>query len=84
MSAAYDVVEIVAVGASPSCGVSTPLDLDHAVHAIACCEPSSLDQLTVNQSVVALASSPGKACSSQFSNANSTDEAYTSSSANTT
>jgi len=48
-----DVVEIVGVGASPSCGVLTTLDLDRAVHAMADCDRTRLDQRTVNQRVIA-------------------------------
>jgi hypothetical protein len=60
----FDVVEVVGVGASPSCGVSTTLDLAHAVEAMANCDPSALDIDTVNQRVVGANSSTGAACSS--------------------
>ncbi len=49
----FDVVEIVGVGASPSCGVSTTLDLNCALEAMARCDPSAIHRSIVNQRVVA-------------------------------
>jgi hypothetical protein len=48
----FQVVEIVGVGGSPSCGVRTTLDLDRAVAALASCEPGD-DRRTTNRDVVA-------------------------------
>jgi hypothetical protein len=48
----FEVIEIVGVGASPSCGVSTTLHLAHAVGAMAHCDPSALDIGTVNKRVI--------------------------------
>jgi hypothetical protein len=42
----------VGVGASPSCGVSTTLDLDHAIAAMACTRPCAVTRDGVNQGVV--------------------------------
>ena len=50
--AGFEVVEIVGVGGSPSCGVRTTLDLDAAVAAIARCGPGT-DGRLVNRDVVA-------------------------------
>jgi predicted secreted protein len=47
-----EVVEVVGVGASPSCGVTTTLDLDGAVRAMAWCRRCSLAPATVNRQVV--------------------------------
>ncbi len=49
----YEVVEILGVGASPSCGVSTTLALDHALEAMARCDPAALNRSFVNEHVVA-------------------------------
>jgi predicted secreted protein len=53
LDSAFEVVEIVGVGASPSCGVSTTLDLDRAIRSMARCDLSTLDRSTVNGRVVA-------------------------------
>ena len=49
----FEVVEIVGVGASPTCGVLTTLDLYQAVHNMARCDPFNVDRSTVNDIVVA-------------------------------
>jgi predicted secreted protein len=49
----FEVVEVVGVGASPSCGVWTTLDLDRAVRAMADLDPTRLDVDVVNRDVVA-------------------------------
>jgi predicted secreted protein len=49
----FEVVEVVGVGASPSCGVWTTLDLDRAVRAMAYLQPTSLDPDVVQREVVA-------------------------------
>jgi predicted secreted protein len=48
----FDVVEIVGVGGSPSCGVHTTLDLDGAVAALARCDGDT-DRRATNRDVVA-------------------------------
>ena len=48
-----EVVELVGVGASPSCGVHTTLDLGRALAAMGRCDVSRLDAVTVNGTVVA-------------------------------
>ena len=60
VSAGFDVVEIVGVAASPSCGVSATLDLDGAVEAMARCDPHRLDAAEVNASVIAANIVPGR------------------------
>ncbi len=47
-----EVVEVVGVGASPSCGVSTTVDLDGAIAAMAHCDPRAVDPATVVRRVV--------------------------------
>jgi predicted secreted protein len=49
----FEVVEVVGVGASPSCGVRTTLDLDGAVAAMARCDRSTLTAEVVRDRVVA-------------------------------
>jgi uncharacterized protein YbbK (DUF523 family) len=53
LAAGCEVVEIVGVGASPSCGVTSTLDLDGAVSAMARCDVARLEARTVNRDVVA-------------------------------
>ena len=48
-----EVVELVGVGASPSCGVTTTLDLDGALRVMARCQRCALVPLIVNEQVVA-------------------------------
>ena len=40
------------VGASPSCGIATTVDLDGAIAAMAACDRDSLDPALVNDRVV--------------------------------
>ncbi len=47
-----EVVEIVGVAASPSCGVTTTLNLSRALRAMAECDPATIDRATVNHDVV--------------------------------
>jgi uncharacterized protein YbbK (DUF523 family) len=51
-SSGFEVVEVVGVGASPSCGVTTTLDLEGAVRAMARCRLCSIAPETVNRQVV--------------------------------
>ena len=48
----FEVVEVVGVGGSPSCGVATTLDLDGAVAAMACSRGEP-DRRSTNREVVA-------------------------------
>jgi hypothetical protein len=48
----FNVVGIVGVGASPSCGVSTTLDLRRSLEAVAARPVESLDRPTFNREVV--------------------------------
>ena len=49
----FEVVGVVGVGASPSCGVETTIDLDGAVAAMARCDRCTLSRAGVNEHVVA-------------------------------
>ena len=49
----FDVIGVVGVGASPSCGVATTLDLDSAIAAMATCDPDTVDAATVLGRVLA-------------------------------
>lgn len=49
----FEVVGVVGVGASPSCGVATTLDLDAAVAAMARCDSDTLSPSAVVEQVVA-------------------------------
>jgi predicted secreted protein len=53
VSSGFEVVAVVGVGASPSCGVATTVDLDRAVAAMAACDRDRLDAATVRERVVA-------------------------------
>jgi uncharacterized protein YbbK (DUF523 family) len=53
VASGIDVVELVGVGASPSCGVTTTLDLDGAVLAMARCRRCAISPEAVNRRVVA-------------------------------
>ena len=49
----FDVVGVVGVGASPSCGVTTTLDLDRAIAGMARCDRHALSPAMVHERVVA-------------------------------
>lgn len=50
--AGFTVVAVVGVGASPSCGVHTTLDIHHAFDAMARLSSATLDRRSVNREVV--------------------------------
>jgi hypothetical protein len=50
--AGFTVVAVIGVGASPSCGVHTTLDLRHAFDAMARLSTSTVDRRSVNREVV--------------------------------
>ena len=52
VTSGFEVVEVVGVGASPSCGVATTVDLDGAIAAMAACDRDTLDPALVNDRVV--------------------------------
>lgn len=52
VSSGFEVTEVVGVGASPSCGVSSTLDLDGAVAAMARCDRCTITPAIVNERVV--------------------------------
>ncbi|MBK9180520.1 MAG: DUF523 domain-containing protein [Acidimicrobiales bacterium] len=56
----FEVVGIVGVGASPSCGVATTLDVTSSLGAVAGCPPGCLDRRWMNEHVVAAAARPGR------------------------
>ena len=51
ISCGFEVVDVVGVGASPSCGVTTTVDLDGAIAAMAACDRDTLDPTMVNNLV---------------------------------
>lgn len=55
-----DVVGVVGVGGSPSCGVRTTLDLPGAVDVLSRCPLAALDRRTLNEDVVAAHTRPGQ------------------------
>lgn len=55
-----EVVGVVGIASSPSCGVHTTLDLPAAVDALTRCPLARLDRRTVNEDVVAAHSRPGE------------------------
>ena len=57
--AGVDVLAIVGIDGSPSCGVTRTLDLDGAVTALARCPRAQLDRATFNRQVVAANVVPG-------------------------
>jgi predicted secreted protein len=56
----FEVVGIVGVGASPSCGACTTLDLGRSIDALAGCPRAQLDREFVNRHAVAAAVVPGE------------------------
>lgn len=59
-SAGIEVVAIVGVGASPSCGVSTTLDLRRSFEVVATCPIASLDRTWLNQRAIVDCRSAGE------------------------
>jgi predicted secreted protein len=53
VASGFEVVEVVGVGASPSCGVATTVDVDAAIAAMARCDRGALTPAMVRQVVVA-------------------------------
>jgi predicted secreted protein len=51
-SSGYEVVGVVGVDGSPSCGVRRTLDLHRAIDALAACDPTSIDAASFNDRVV--------------------------------
>jgi predicted secreted protein len=49
----FDVIGIIGIGASPSCGVLTTLDLPRALDAVAACDPETLTRAEYNASTIA-------------------------------
>ncbi len=54
------VVGVVGIGGSPSCGVATTLDLPGAVRALTRCPAARLDRRTLNEDIIAANIRPGK------------------------
>lgn len=55
-----EVVALVGVGASPSCGVLTTLDLDRSFETVAGCPLAMIDRTLINQHAVARCCVPGE------------------------
>jgi predicted secreted protein len=58
--AGVEVVGVVGIGGSPSCGVHTTLDLAGAVDVLTRCPLAALDRRTLNEDVVAAHVRPGE------------------------
>ncbi|HSL76370.1 MAG TPA: hypothetical protein VK867_05455 [Candidatus Limnocylindrales bacterium] len=58
--AGFDVVGIVGVDGSPSCGVRLTLDLDRAIDALGRCDPTTTDATAFNERVVRANVIPGQ------------------------
>jgi predicted secreted protein len=56
----FDVVGLVGVDASPTCGVTTTLDLDESLAAIVGCPLARLDRRFMNDTVVSGSARPGR------------------------
>lgn len=59
-AADVEVVGLVGVAASPSCGVHTTLDLDRACDVVASCPLARIDRGLVNEDAVAGSATPGR------------------------
>lgn len=55
-----NVVGLVGIGGSPSCGVATTLDLPAAVTALTRCPAARLDRRTLNEDIIAANIRPGQ------------------------
>jgi uncharacterized protein YbbK (DUF523 family) len=60
IDAGYEVTEIVGVGSSPSCGITTTVDLGAAIDAMARCDPATIDRDTVNTAIVRANTTAGR------------------------
>ena len=56
----YEVVGVIGVGSSPSCGVSHTLDMRRSLDVIAACPIASIDRATINQQAVASCRTSGE------------------------
>lgn len=59
-AAEVDVVGLVGVAASPSCGVHTTMDLARACEVVASCPLAQIDRTLVNEAAVAGSATPGR------------------------
>jgi predicted secreted protein len=59
-SAGYEVTDVIGVGPSPSCGVTTTVDVAGALSAMAHCDPAMIDVDVVNTTVVGANTVPGR------------------------
>ena len=55
-----DVMGIIGIGGSPSCGVRTTLNLPAAVGALTRCPAARLDRRTLNEDIIAASVGPGE------------------------
>jgi uncharacterized protein YbbK (DUF523 family) len=56
----YEVVGVIAVGSSPSCGVTHTLDLRKSLEVIAACPIASMDRGVMNEQAVSGCRAPGE------------------------
>jgi hypothetical protein len=56
----YEVVGVIGVGSSPSCGVGHTLDMRRSLEVIAACPIARIDRTTVNEQAVAGCRTPGE------------------------
>jgi hypothetical protein len=56
----YEVVGIIGVGSSPTCGVAHTLDMRRSLEVIAACPIASIDRTTMNERAVAACHVPGE------------------------
>ncbi len=60
LDSGFEVVGVVGVPGSPSCGVSTTLDLERSFEALASLDEGGLDRRTLNESVIGRSLVPGE------------------------
>lgn len=56
----YEVVGVIGVGSSPSCGVTHTLDMRRSLEVIAACPIAAIDRTTMNEHAVAGCRTPGE------------------------
>ena len=60
LDSGYVVTEVVGVGSSPSCGVTTTIDLARGIEVMARCDPTTINREAVNTTIVAANTTPGR------------------------
>jgi hypothetical protein len=56
----FDVVGIIGIDGSPSCGVTRTLDLDLAIAGVVACDPQTVVRDAFNQDVIIASLTPGE------------------------